>query len=195
MFGENNLKRPLSPQHEANGHDGNNENGDAHQGRQRFHHRSILDPVKTRFVRANSAIAFPRILGMDMESESIPRLHSFAWHTGIRAEPLDDAVVLNSLLTWPECQQYAKPYFTIVRPEFGLLEEPEFMEQAAARFSNPGGSHDVDAVILGVAAIGSFFSMNPHPKETEFVFGARDVLVQRGLSHSPSSNSVAAWIL
>ncbi|KAI7023691.1 hypothetical protein KC355_g1632 [Hortaea werneckii] len=285
MSGENNLKRPLSPQHDANGHDGNNENSDAHQGRQRskaacapcrqrkrkcdghfpchtcvryeyqceypatkrpsfinndagavqsqpnqqpppvqsqeppassnrgpptitqlqkhpltapgarFHHRSILDPVKTRFVRANSAIAFPRILGMDMESESIPRLHSFAWHTGIRAEPLDDAVVLTSLLTWPELQQYAKPYFTIVRPEFGLLEEPEFMEQAAARFSNPSGSHDVDAVILGVAAIGSFFSMNPHPKETEFVFGARDVLVQRGLSHSPSSNSVAAWIL
>ena len=55
----------------------------------RFHHRSILDPVKTRFVRANSAIAFPRILGMDMESEVIPRLHSFAWHLGLRPEEED----------------------------------------------------------------------------------------------------------
>ena len=45
----------------------------------RFHHRSIMDPVKSRFVRANSAIAFPRVLGIDMQSDVIPRLHSFAW--------------------------------------------------------------------------------------------------------------------
>lgn len=48
----------------------------------RFHHRSILDPVKTRFVRANSAIAFPRILGMDLESEvrrSTGTSHESVW--------------------------------------------------------------------------------------------------------------------
>ncbi|TKA29551.1 hypothetical protein B0A50_03564 [Salinomyces thailandicus] len=161
----------------------------------RFHHRSILDPVKTRFVRANSAIAFPRILGMDMESETIPRLHSFAWHTGIRAEPVEEAVLLTSLLTWADVQQLAKSYFTIVEPEFGLLDEADFMMQAASRFSDPAGQKDIDALIFGVAAIGSFFSPNPHPKETEFIFGARNVLVQRSLSHSPSPNNVASWIL
>ena len=62
----------------------------------RFHHRSILDPIKTRFVRANSAIAFSRILGMDMESDTIPRLHSFAWHLGLRPEE-EDAEVCNAV--------------------------------------------------------------------------------------------------
>lgn len=161
----------------------------------RFHHRGILDPFKTRFVRANSAIAFPRILGMDMESENIPRLHSFAWHTGIRAEPVEEAIGITSFLAWPDVQSLARTYFDIMNPEFGLLEEQDFMDQAAARFSNPMGPNDIDAVILGVAAIGSFFSPNPHAKETDFIFGARNVLVSRSLSHSPNVNVVAAWIL
>jgi len=161
----------------------------------RFHHRGILDPVKTRFVRANSAIAFPRILGMDLESESIPRLHSFAWHTGIRDEPVEETPVITTLLTWTDMQRLAKAYYTIVKPEFGVLDEAEFMEHAAARFNNPAGYDDVDAVILGVAAIGSFFSPNPHPRETDFVFGTRNILVQKSLSHSPTFNNVAGWIL
>nr|POE87469.1 protein rdr1 [Quercus suber] len=154
-----------------------------------------MDPVKTRFVRANSAIAFPRILGMDLESEAIPRLHSFAWHTGIRAEPIEDPVDITSMVTWVDTQRFAKTYFTVVKPEIGLLDETEFTEQAAARFANPGGYSDLDAVILGVAALGSFFSNNPHPRENEFIFGARNVLTQKLMNHSPTANNVAGWIL
>ncbi|KAK5113446.1 hypothetical protein LTR85_010874 [Meristemomyces frigidus] len=161
----------------------------------RFHHRSILDPVKVRFVRANSAIAFPRILGMDLESESIPRLHSFAWHTGIRAEPAEETFDLSTLLTWADVQRLSKVYFTVANTEFGVLDESDFTEQAVARFTNPAGHSDVDAVVLGVAAIGSFFSPNPHARETEFIFGAQNILVKKSISHSPTANNVAAWIL
>ncbi|KAK4544252.1 hypothetical protein LTR36_004462 [Oleoguttula mirabilis] len=161
----------------------------------RFHHRSILDPVKVRFVRANSAIAFPRILGMDLESESIPRLHSFAWHTGIRAEPAEKTFDLSTLLTWTDVQRLAKVYFKLVNTEFGLLDELDFTEQAATRFTSPAGQSDVDTVVLGVAAIGSFFSPDPHARETEFIFGAADILMQKSITHSPTANNVAAWIL
>jgi hypothetical protein len=89
----------------------------------RFHHRSILDPVKTRFVRANSAIAFPRILGMDMESESIPRLHSFGWCMGIRQEEQDPVFDISTIVSWIDMQRLAAVYFAIVKPELGLLEE------------------------------------------------------------------------
>ncbi|KAH9845636.1 C6 zinc finger protein domain protein [Teratosphaeria destructans] len=160
----------------------------------RFHHRGILDPVKTRFVRANSAIAFPRVLGMDMESEIIPRLHSFAWHTGIRGEPIEAPVDITTLLTWAEMQTLAKVYFRIVKPEFGLVDETEFNEQAAARFNDPRGLNDVDAMLLGVGALGSFFSSTPHSKETEMVFAARAVLTQR-IVNGPTTSNITGWIL
>ncbi|KAK3703234.1 hypothetical protein LTR37_014574 [Vermiconidia calcicola] len=161
----------------------------------RFHHRGILDPNKTRYVRANSAIAFPRILGMDLESESIPRLHSFAWHLGIRREPPEPLAEITSLLTWADMQHLARAYFKFVKPEFGLLEEPDFMEQASARFAQPQNENDFDAVVLGVAALGSFFSPNPHPAEESFVYRAARVLDQKGMVRSPTSNNVSGWIL
>ena len=161
----------------------------------RFHHRGILDPNKTRFVRANSAIAFPRILGMDLESESIPRLHSFAWHLGIRAEPYEAMTDITTLLSWEDMQRLAKAYFKLVKPEIGLLEEPEFMEQAAARFANPKPDNDIDAVLLGVAALGSFFSPNPHPSEETFIQHARSILNEKSIVRSPTANNVAGWIL
>ena len=161
----------------------------------RFHHRSILDPTKTRFVRANSAIAFPRILGMDLESESIPRLHSFAWHVGIRPEAQDPITEITKQLTWTDMQRLAKAYFKFVRTEIGHLEEPDLMELASARFSSPQGEEDIDAVLLGVAALGSFFSPNPHPAEADFIFNAHRVLTQRSMVRSPTPNNVAGWIL
>lgn len=161
----------------------------------RFHHRGILDPVKTRFVRANSAIAFPRILGMDLESDSIPRLHSFAWHLGIRREPEEPPVNITDRMTWTEFQGLAESYFKHVRPEFGLLDQAEFMETMAPRFADPSGVKDIDSVALGVAALGSFFSQVPHPKEEAMVMDARGILMHRSIGMSPAPNHVAGWIL
>jgi len=161
----------------------------------RFHHRGILDPSKTRFVRANSAIAFPRILGMDLESENIPRLHSFAWYLGIRREHPDPLTEITSILTWADMQHLAKAYFTTVKPEIGLLDESDFIEQASARLAAPHGDNEIDAVILGTAALGSFFSPNPHHSEEDFVVHAKKVLDKRSMVRPPTSNSVFGWIL
>ncbi|KAK5116119.1 hypothetical protein LTR62_008445 [Meristemomyces frigidus] len=160
----------------------------------RFHHRSMLDPVKTRFVRANSAIAFPRILGMDLESESIPRLHSFAWHCGIRAEHVEDSLDITTLLSRDDLRRLAKIYFTVVNVEFGLLDETDFGERASVRYENPHGIDDMDSVILGICALGSFFSSSPHVRENDLVRGARELLMEKSINH-PGTNNVAGWVL
>ena len=132
---------------------------------------------------------------MDLESDSIPRLHSFAWHVGIRAEVAELPIDITQFLSWADMVRFSAAYFKIVRPELGLLEEPEFNEQAATRFASPEGFNDIDAVILGVAALGSFFSPNPHPRESDLINEARNQLIQKALSHSPSTNNVGGWIL
>lgn len=161
----------------------------------RFHHRSILDPVKTRFVRANSAIAFPRILGMDMESEVIPRLHSFAWHLGLRREEDDADVHITSLLSWPDMQRLTAVYFTQVKPELGFLEEQDFVDRVALRYKSPESYNPIDAVALNVAALGSFFSPTQHPREEDMIRCAKALMISGRLEKSPGLDIVAAWIL
>lgn len=131
---------------------------------------------------------------MDLESDSIPRIHSFAWHTGIRAEPVEQLIDISTLLTSIDLQNLSKRYFEVVQPEFGLLDEAEFHDQAAVRFSNSRGINDVDAVLCGVAALGSFFSLDPHPREDDFVCCARNILVQKSVNH-PTANNVAGMYL
>ena len=98
-------------------------------------------------------------------------------------------------MTWADMQRLAKAYFKLVRPEIGLLEESDFMDQATARFANPTGDNDIDGILLGVAALGSFFTPNSHPREEEFVSNARIVLEQRSMVRSPTSHTVAGWFL
>ncbi|KAK6431942.1 hypothetical protein LTR95_011891 [Oleoguttula sp. CCFEE 5521] len=161
----------------------------------RFHHRGILDPVKTRFVRANSAIAFPRILGMDMEAESIPRLHSFAWNLGLRTEEQDLPVDVNSIIPYGEFQRLSAVYFSTVKRELGLLEEADFGEKSTARYANTQGYNELDLIILMVAALGSFFSSNPHPREADCIQIVKSILITKRMAVNPSYQIVAAWIL
>ncbi len=48
--------------------------------------QSMLEPYKSRFVSAHSIIAYPRSIGIDLKMANPPRLHSYAWHTGVRPE-------------------------------------------------------------------------------------------------------------
>lgn len=132
---------------------------------------------------------------MDLESDTIPRLHSFAWHLGIRNEIQEPPIDITTHLTWEDMQTLAGTYFKIVKPEFGLPEETEFMEQVATRFQDPCGIKDIDSVALGVAVLGSFFSLHPHPKEETLFMDARRVLVAKSISNSPTPNHVLGWIL
>lgn len=132
---------------------------------------------------------------MDLESETIPRLHSFAWHLGLRREPAEAFEQIDSLINWPDMQRVAKAYFKLVKPEIGLLDESDFMELLTARYASPQGYNDFDAVALGVASLGSFFSPNAHPGEEDFMLNAYKILTHQSMARSPTSNNVAGWIL
>ena len=115
--------------------------------------------------------------------------------TLLRAEPKEPKVDLTAHLSLTDMQGLAGVYFKIVKPELGLLEEVDFTEELTIRFKDQSRCNDFDAVALGVAALGSFFSSTPHPNEETFVLEARRHLVQSSIYASPSPNHVAAWAL
>ncbi|KAL3424088.1 hypothetical protein PVAG01_03369 [Phlyctema vagabunda] len=157
----------------------------------------ILDPFKSRYMSQNSAVAFPRTLGLDLESANPPPLHSFAWNCGIRPEEQASThISLMQLITLDECIRYSEVYFSTVNHIFGIIERQQFLQTCELFWKGPVQDIVLGAVIGGVIALGSFFSFNQgHPRETDIVRYVKGVLDDPTVSRRPSIDQINAWVL
>ena len=159
----------------------------------------ILDPFKSRYVSASSAVAFPRLLGLDLGSSNAPRLHSFAWNLGVRSEPRVENVDFTSYLGFSELERLAEVYFQVIHPIFNFIDRDVFKDLCRLRYSQKSQKPDVDPIICGVAALGSLYSIgtkqSSHCHESELVELAKNSLEQSSILSSPTQNHVTAWVL
>ena len=161
---------------------------------------SILEPHKSRFVGgASSAIAFARGVGMDLGMTYPPRLHSYAWNTGIRPEPLSPMISgVRQLMSFNNSKPFFDAYFEAVNPLYGILNQDDFIQRCVAFWSLRGLRTEFEAVICGVISLGSLFSNgNPCTMESELVQHSK-LLLESCISQPPalvSLDHVAAWIL
>lgn len=155
----------------------------------------ILDAEKSRYMGLASAVAFPRNLGLQFQSTEPPRLHSFGWNCGIRAEEEGTAHHdLKKILSREDFFRYAQVYFTTVNPVFGILDLAHFLTTVDKYWIEVSQPSSFEAVIAGVVALGSFFSATlGHPKEALIVQHAKDLLEDP--TFHPSIDQVCAWIL
>ncbi|GAB5594019.1 hypothetical protein Unana1_08919, partial [Umbelopsis nana] len=159
----------------------------------------FLEPVKSRFMGADSAIAFPRSLGVHLNTLEPPRLHSFAWNTGIRSERrLPCPMSMVRLICPEDCEYFSNIYFEEVHPLFGILDRGDYFQQCNNLWSSGRPSMDFEAIFCGVIALGSLFSRtNTCVVEAELVEHSR-VILELSVSQpgeTLSLNHVAAWIL
>jgi Fungal specific transcription factor domain len=157
----------------------------------------ILDPYKTRFMTANSGVAFPRLLGIELSSSDAPRLHSFAWNLGVRPEPHFETAEVVNYLSFEQFQPLAEVYFSVIHPIYNFIDQGSFTERCQRRFSSNSKDHRFDPVICGVAALGSLFSSANRSLSNEhaLVELAKNILEQTSTLSSPTYDQVAAWIL
>jgi hypothetical protein len=118
---------------------------------------AIFDPFKNRYMSDSSAVAFPRLLGIELSSANAPRLHSFAWNLGARAEPRVDQLDFTTYLTFTESERLVDVYFKTVHPVYDFINRESFAELCRSRFLLRNEKRDFDAVICGVAALGKSF--------------------------------------
>jgi hypothetical protein len=159
---------------------------------------SILEPYKFRFTSANSAIAFPRYLGMDMEMATPPRLHSYAWNAGIRSEaPKANLINLLEFCAWGYALAAIESYFEHINPVFCLLDHESFKRKCELSWKDGTGSEGFQALACGVISLGSLFmATNPCVLEGDIVEHCR-CLLEYG-SQKPgvvTLDHVIAWIL
>lgn len=157
----------------------------------------MLDERQPRYVNASSAIAFPHILGLHLESEKPPTLHSFGYNFGIRPEeksvPHGD---LADLISEAELMACSGTFFSVFGTIFDLLDRSIFLQQCHLYYQ--GQLHDgvFAAVAAGVAAIGSFLSFNQgHDREVDIVHFAKTVLEDPAATRRASVQLVVGWSL
>lgn len=148
---------------------------------------------------ASSAVAFPRLLGLEFGSTNAPRLHSFAWSLGVRPEPRVEIADFTNYLSFSELERLAEVYFLVVHPVFNFIDKDVFTDLCRMRYSQKSQKPDVDPIICGVAALGSIYSIgtkqSSHCHEAELVELAKTSLEQSSILSAPGQHHVTAWIL
>ncbi|OZJ04692.1 hypothetical protein BZG36_02556 [Bifiguratus adelaidae] len=159
----------------------------------------FLEPIRSRFVSSDCAVAFARSLGVDLQIPDPPPIHPYAWKPNIRPElklPIPSSIV--RLVTQEDIHYYSSIYFEEIHPLYGFLDREAFFLQCEhLRGPNPP-RRDFEAVLCGVIVLGSLFTHSvPCTVETQLAENARMILEMTVSQPGEylSLYHVAGWIL
>ncbi|KAJ6126786.1 C6 transcription factor [Penicillium sp. IBT 18751x] len=157
----------------------------------------ILDPSKARYVGRYSSIAFPLYVGLEVQATKIPRLHSFAYHTGIRKEaPCAVTFQAAQKIPWNTMRSLLEVYTATVHPVFGFLDMDQVYMLCEKHWHGQPQDMAFEAMISGVVATASLFSGTlDQGKEMWFILHQKEILEDSVISRFPSLEQIAAWTL
>lgn len=160
--------------------------------------RQSPKPGDTRFTRVDSAIAFPRSLGLSLNADNPPRLKSFAWNTGTRPKKVESVrTSIFQYTTLEDVEIYSSIYFTSINPIFQIIDREEFKKRANFCASIQTIDAGFEVVLCGVIALGSLFSRHKFPHEEDIIEQARLTLDRTFATSNVllSVDFVVGWVL
>lgn len=102
------------------------------------------------------------------------------------------------LLTFRDLSFYSHIFFELVDPIYRFIDQQKFLDQCAQYWTAEKDLlQDIEAVVCGVVALGSFFADKPSPVESSLVEHAKQVL-DIGCAYAPgrvSLTQIAGWAL
>lgn len=152
-----------------------------------------------RRVEANCSAAFVRNMSLKINPTSAPRFSLFGWNTGARQPSASGdaftplAINMTSL---QHIEALAQIYFDKVNCCYGFIDRERFFKRLKARWQTPSEPQMFDAILTGVAALGSLFSQRTATTiESQLVAKARSILDAHHLTDPPSLDLLTAWTL
>lgn len=163
---------------------------------------SRLTPKDRSFVQsleANSGAAFVRRLGLAIDPANAPRSHLFAWNAGPRSvssAPQGSVPTrIVDIISKTDIRFLASVYFDKIDPCYGFIDRDSFFQHVGARWSSPLATDAYDAVLCGVAALGSYFSrQTPASVEASLIQLARSIIENDFASEVPSMDIITGWV-
>ncbi|KAJ3535725.1 hypothetical protein NM208_g7019 [Fusarium decemcellulare] len=157
----------------------------------------MLDERQPRYVNVSSAIAFPHILGLHLESENPPTLHSFGYNFGIRPEEKSPSRGdLAELISEVDLMAFSDTFFSVFGIIIDILDQKIFRQRCREYYQGGLRNGVFAAVAAGVAAVGSFLSFNSgHDREVDIVHFAKTVLEDPAATRRASVELVVGWAL
>ncbi|CRG89303.1 hypothetical protein PISL3812_06339 [Talaromyces islandicus] len=157
----------------------------------------FLVPCKGRFIGRHSAVAFPQWVGTNLQSACPPRVHSFAYNTGVRRE-LSYSVTfkLDKYVTWAEVHDSINVYENVIHPVFGFIDIEYLRRRSHYHWHGKPQGPNFEAQISGIVALASLFSqVLCENRELRVVQHAKDVLDDPAIARFPTLDTMSAWIL
>jgi len=142
-----------------------------------------------------------RRLALTIDPLNAPRMHMFAWNVFLgardaeyRPEPAHQPVT--AIISQQEMVALTESYFRHFDTVYGFVDRRDLERHIRTRWqSSAESSPQWDAVLCGVAAIGSLFSnVQSTIKEYHLAQSAR-ALLQQMLPQVPTTASITAWVL
>lgn len=154
-------------------------------------------PSKCRYIGRHSAVAFPQWLGKNLQSRSPPRIHSFAYNTGIRKElPYSVSFHIQDYITWAEVHDSLDIYTTVIDPVFGFVDIEELRRKSHDHWNGKDQGCNFEALISGVIGLASLFSeVLCEGRELRVIQHAKDILDDPFVARYPRLATIQAWIL
>ncbi|KAL6691313.1 major facilitator superfamily domain-containing protein [Trichoderma pleuroticola] len=152
-----------------------------------------------RRVEANCSAAFVRNMSLKINPTSAPRFGLFGWKTGARqpstpGDPLTPLAI--NMTSLQHIEALAQIYFDKVNCCYGFIDHQCFFKRLKARWQTPTEPQMFDAILTGVAALGSLFSQRTATTiESQLVAKARSILDAHHLTDPPSLDLLTAWTL
>ena len=157
----------------------------------------VIEPSKHRYVGRYSSIAFPLYVGLEVQATNIPRLHSFAYHTGVRREPT--SAVFHQIagkVPWNTARSLIDIYTAMVHPVFGFLDMNRIYTLCEKHWHDEPQDMAFEALICGLLGLASLFSdLLDQETETWIILHAKEVLEDVVVSRFPTLETITAWIL
>ncbi|QGA18382.1 hypothetical protein EYB26_006067 [Talaromyces marneffei] len=157
----------------------------------------LMIPSKCRYIGRHSAVAFPQWLGKNLQSRSPPRVHSFAYNTGIRKElPYSVTFHIQDYITWAEVHDSLDIYTTVIDPVFGFVDIEDLRLKSHDHWNGKDQGSNFEALISGVIGLTSLFSEALcESRELRVIQHAKDILDDPFTARYPRLATIQAWIL
>ncbi len=159
----------------------------------------IDDTTYQRSRAANSGPSFVRQLVRNIDPVDAPKLKLCAWNVGSRWTPDPNIsgliFAITDLLSLDQMVALARAYFAKVDPCYSFMDRNDIFLRVQDRWSVQYSVGPTDALLCGIAALGSFFSKRDTVSvEPQLVSLAKSILDQVNPSQMSDPSVLTAWV-